>query len=275
MRQGIPETTMQQIFEDARSYLDNGSYFQSTSYDTNIFISDSDKYDIYHQFELFGRKILWINQVNQEVGGQTQPRMSRTIFKCDKENFDGHIIVNRLASLFCYVTHGAFINSRVTAGTSLPTPSTCQPAEKYLGLRISHSDIDTSIKILDLDNFTGKRWIALAHYRQANISNTPYYQVLSYWKILELRFNNNDSHINNFINNQYTQRSDIFHYMGEFTGTASRKIRLIRHSCAHFKLTGDETIQDPDNPDVFNEATKAVFVLRRLAENLIDDSTGW
>lgn len=275
MRQGIPETTMQQIFEDAHSYLGNGSYFQSTSYDTNLFISDSDNYDIYHRFELFNRKILWINQVTQEVGGETQTLMSRTIFKCDKNNFDGHIVAPRLASLLCYITHGTFINPRVTAGTALPTPSTCQPAEKFLGRRCNHEEIDMLITRMDLDNFTEKKWIALAHYRQATLSNTPYYQVLSYWKILELYFNNSSSNINQYIDEKYNSRQDLFHYMGEFSGTAAGTLRIIRHSCAHFKVNGEPTIQDPDNPDIFNEANKAVFVLRRLAESLIDSPTGW
>lgn len=275
MQQGVPLVTTQQIVDEAFPYLGRGSYFQTTAYDTHLFISDSDTYDIFHHFELFDRKILWINQVQQEVGGEVKTVMPRTIFQCDQNNFDGHIVAHRLASLLCYVTHGTFINPKLWVGIAHPAPSTSQPAEKYVSMHYGHDQINAAIQRLGIDTFTEKRWAALAHYRQATLAVTPYYQVLSYWKILELYFNNDRTAINNHINNLYTSRPDVFHYVGTFTGTASKKLRDIRNASAHFMLDGDTTVQDPDNPDIYNEVSKGIFVLRRLAEGLIDGSTGW
>lgn len=275
MQQGVPLVTAQQIVDEAFPYLGRGSYFQTTAYDTHLFISDSSQYDAFHHFELFGRKILWINQVQDEVSGEVRTIMPRTIFPCDQNNFDGHIVAHRLASLLCYVTHGTFINPRHWVGIAHPAPGTNQPAEKYVSMHYGHDQIDSAIQRLDIDTFTDKRWAAIAHYRQATLAETPYYQVLSYWKILELRFSNVRADINQYIDDLYASRPDVFHYVGTFTGAASQKLRDIRNASAHFMREGDTTIQDPDNPDIFNEVSKGIFVLRRIAEELIEEPTGW
>ncbi|HTE22128.1 MAG TPA: methylamine utilization protein MauJ [Candidatus Limnocylindria bacterium] len=275
MQKGLPTVTAQQIVDEAFPYLGRGSYFQTTAYDTHLFISGSDEYDIFHHFELFGRKILWVNQVQDEVMGELRAIMPRTIFQCDPNNFDGHIVAHRLASVLCYVTHGTFINPRHWVGIAHPAPGTSQPAEKYVSMHYGHDQIDMGIQRLDLDTFTEKRWAALAHYRQASLAVTPYYRVLSYWKVIELYFGNANTPMNTYINDLYASRPDIFHELGTFTGTASRKLRNIRHASAHFMLDGDTAIQDPDNPDVYNEVSNGLFALRRLAEGLIDRTTGW
>lgn len=142
-------------------------------------------------------------------------------------------------------------------------------------MHYGHEQIDNMIRHLDPDSFTEKKWAALAHYRQARLAETPYYQVLSYWKIIELYFNNVNTDMNTYINDFYTSRPDIFHELGEFSGTASRKLRSVRHKSAHFMLDGDTSIEDPDNPDVYNEVSKGIFSLRRLSEGLIERSSGW
>lgn len=275
MQQGLPIVTAQQIVDEAFPYLGSGSRFQTTAYSTNLFISDSNQYDAFHHFELFGRNILWINQVRDEVAGETVTIMPRTIFAYSDDGFDGHIIAHRFASLLCYATHGTYIHPKIWVGIAHPAPATNQPAEKYIGMHYGHDQIDTAIQRLDIDSFTDRRWAALAHYRQATLAETPYYQVLSYWKILELRFNNVRDDINQHINNLYASQPDVFHYVGTFTGAASQKIREIRNFSAHFMLDGDTIIQDPDNPDIFNEASKGIFVLRRITEALVDDPEGW
>jgi hypothetical protein len=275
MQQGVPHVTAQQIVDEAFPYLGRGSYFQTTAYDTHLFISGSDTYDPFHKFELFGRKILWINQVQDEVMGEMKTIMPRTIFPCSENDFDGHIVAHRLASLLCYVTQGTFINPRIWVGIAHPAPATNQPAEKYVHMHYGHEQIDAAINRLHMDTFTDKRWAALAHYRQATLAETPYYKVLSYWKILELYFNNVNPDMNTYINDLYASRPDIFHDLGSFTGTASRKLRSIRNKSAHFMLNGDTTIEDPDNPDIYNEVSKGLFSLRRLAEGLIERSAGW
>jgi hypothetical protein len=275
MQQGVPQVTAQQIVDEAFPYLGRGSYFQTTAYDTYLFISDSNQYDTFHHFELFDRRILWINQVQQEVMGEVKTVMPRTIFQCDQNNFDGHIVAHRLASVLCYVTHGTFINPKLWVGIAHPAPSTSQPAEKYVSMHYGHDQIDMAIEQLGIEAFTDKRWAALAHYRQAILAETPYYRVLSYWKIIELYFGNVNTAMNRYINDLYASRPDIFSALGTFTVTASRKLRNIRHTSAHFMLEGDTTIQDPDNPDVYNKVSEALFALRRLAEGLIDRDTGW
>jgi hypothetical protein len=275
MQQGAPLVTTQQIVDEAFPYLGRGSYFQTTAYDTHLLISDSSQYDIFHYFELFDRKILWINQVQQEVSGDIKTVMPRTIFQCNERDFDGHIVAHRFASLLCYVTQGTFINPRLWVGTAHPAPSTNQPAEKYIGRLCGHDEIDASIRRLRVDTFSERRWTALAHYRQATLAATPYYRVLSYWKILELYFNNVRVDINRHIDDLYVSRSDVFHYVGSFTGSPSQRLRDIRNSSAHFMLDGDTTIQDPDNPDIFNEVDKGIFVLKRIAEGLIEETSGW
>jgi hypothetical protein len=275
MHQGVPIVTAQQIVDEAFPYLGRGSYFQTTAYDTHLIISDSNQYDTFHHFELFDRKILWVNQGRDEVAGETKAIMPRTIFQCDQNNFDGHIVAHRLASLLCYVTRGTFINPRHWVGIAHPAPATSQPAEKYVSMLYGHDQIDNAIQRLRIDTFTEKRWAALAHYRQATLAATPYYRVLSYWKILELRFSNVRTDINQHIDDLYTSRPDVFHYVGSFTGPASQRLRDIRNASAHFMLDGDTTIQDPDNPDIFNEVDKGIFVLKRIAEGLVEETTDW
>lgn len=275
MQQGLPQVTIQQIVDEAFPYLERSSYYQTTAYDTHLFISGDNEYDLYHHFELFGRKILWINQVQQETMGEVRTVMPRTIFKCDNNDFDGHIVAHRFASLLCYATTNTYINPRLWVGTAHPAPSTNQPAEKYVHMHYGHEQIDNMIRHLDPDTFTEKKWAALAHYRQARLAETPYYQVLSYWKIIELYFNNVNTRMNAYINDFYASRPDIFHELGEFTGTASRKLRSIRHKSAHFMLDGNTSIEDPDNPDVYNEVSKGIFSLRRLSEGLIERNADW
>ncbi len=207
--------------------------------------------------------------------GEIKTVMPRTIFQCDQNNFDGHIVAHRLASLLCYVTHGTFINPRLWVGIAHPAPSTSQPSEKYVSMHYDHDQIDMVIQRLDIGTFTEKRWAALAHYRQATLAQTPYYRVLSYWKIIELHFGNVNTLMNTYINDFYAARPDIFHELGTFTGTASRKLRDTRNTSAHFMLEGDNIVQDPDNPDVYNKVSGALFGLRRLAEELIDREKGW
>jgi len=275
MQQCVPEVTTQQIVDEAFPYLGRGSYFQTTAYNTHLFISESDNYDLFHHFELFDRKILWINQIQQEVGGELRTVMPRTIFQCNPDNFDGHIVAHRLASILCYATHSTFINPKLWVGIAHPAPSTSQPAEQYVSMHYGHDQIDMAIQRLDIGSFTEKRWAAIAHYRQATLAETPYYRALSYWKIIELYFDNVNTTMNTYINDLYASRPDIFHELGAFRGTASRKLRSIRHASAHFMLDGDTTIQDPDNPDVYNKVSDGLFALRRLAEGLIDRTTGW
>lgn len=278
MRPSLPELTNQAAFDEGVSYFDwkpgMHTYFQATAYDTNIFISDSETYDFYHHFDLFDRKILWINSVSTEVGGETRAVMTRTIFPCSEESFDGHIVAHRFASLIGYVARGS-IHPRTWVGGALPVPNTTQPAEKYLGIRIAHDDIDAHISHLRISDFTEKRWIALAHYRQAMIALTPYYEVLSFWKILELYFNNDKPRMNTYINEQYQLRSDWFMALGDFSGTAARQLKEARHASAHFQFFGSNQIEDPDNPDLFNLVSNSLFALRRLTEKLIDNPNGW
>lgn len=130
MQQGLPQVTIQQIVDEAFPYLERSSYYQTTAYDTHLFISGNDEYDLYHHFELFDRKILWINQAQQETAGEVRTVIPRTIFKCDNNDFDGHIVAHRFASLLCYATTNTYINPRLWVGTAHPAPSTNQPAEK-------------------------------------------------------------------------------------------------------------------------------------------------
>ncbi len=275
MQQDVPIVTGQQIVDEAFPYLGRGSYFQTTAYDTFLIITASDTYDVFHHFELFDRKILWINQVRQELRGEVTPMMPRTIFPCSESDFDGHIVAHRFASVLCYATHTTFVDPRVWAGVAHPVAAVVQPAEKYVNMLYEHDQIDSAIQRLSLDTFTEKRWAALAHYRQATLAATPYYKVLSYWKILELYFNNLRADINSHIDGLYASQPDMFHYVGTFSGTASRRLRDIRNASAHFMLEGDTDIQDPDNPDIFNEVDKGIFALRRITEGLIDRTTGW
>lgn len=278
MRPSLPELTNQAAFEEGVGYFNwrpgVPSYFQATAYDTNIFISDGEDYDFYHHFELFDRKILWINSVSSEVGGEMRTIMARTVFPCNEEQFDGHIVAHRFASLIGYVARGP-IHPRIWVGGAFPVPNTTQPAEKYLGIRITHSDIDNHISRLHVSEFTEKRWIALAHYRQAMIALTPYYEVLSFWKILELYFNNNIPDMNSHINEQYRLRPDWFMALGDFTGTAARQLKEARHASAHFQFFGSNQFEDPDNPDLFNLVSNSLFALKRITENLIDHPAGW
>ena len=275
MQQGIPVVTGQQIFDKAIKYFGGGSMFQTTAYDTFLIITDSETYDIFHHFELFDRKILWINQAQQELRGEEMAMMPRTIFPYSESDFDGHIVAHRFASVLCYATHATFIDPRVWGGSRLPAATISQPAEKYTSMLYSHDQIDNAIQRINLEAFTEKRWAALAHYRQATLASTPYYKVLSYWKILELYFNNVRTDINSYIDGLYASNPDIFHYVGNFLGAASKRLRDIRNTSAHFMLEGDTEIQDPDNPDIFNEVDKGIFVLHRVTEGLIDGATGW
>lgn len=276
MQQGVPVVTGQQIVDEAHPYFGGGSYFQTTAYDTLLRLGgDFEVYDVFHHFELFNRKILWINQVQQEVAGDVKPLMSRTIFPCNEQAFDGHIVAHRFASVLCYATQGTFINPRVWVGTAHPAASVVQPAEKYVGMLYGHEQIDNAIQRLELNAFTDKKWAALAHYRQSTLAQTPYYQVLSYWKILELYFNNVRTDIDTYINDFYASRPDIFHELGTFTDTAAEELRNLRHASAHFMLRDSPTIEDPDNPDVYNTVNGGLLALRRLIEGLIDRTMGW
>ena len=98
---------------------------------------------------------------------------------------------------------------------------------------------------------------------------------MSYWKIIELYFGDVNTDMNAYINELYTSRPDIFHELGSFRGTASRQLRNIRNKSAHFMLEGDTTIEDPDNPDIYNEVSRGLFALRRLSEGLIERTEGW
>lgn len=274
MKQQLPVITPQKIFDKAVSFFGwkgVSSYYQTTAYDTTLLISESSNYDTYHEFKIFGRNVLWINQVRGCEDDSSL--MSRTIFECSEDDFDGHIVAHRLSSVLCYISN-APISPRVWAGIAQPAPCVVQSSERCLGVLMSHSQVDDAIARLRLEDFNEKKWIALAHNRQAHLAQTPYYTVLSHWKIIELYFDNNPSRMNAYINQFYTERPDLFYELEPIAETASRRLRDIRHSCAHFRLNGGVT-QDPDNPDLFNEVSKATFVLRRLAEGLIDMQEGW
>lgn len=274
MRQQLPIVTSQEISDKAVDYFawkGIPSYYQTTAYDTTLLISNNSSYDPFHEFELFGRKILWVNQVQDAI--DKDPLMPRTIFPCKKDAFDGHIVAHRLSSVLCFITK-APITPRLWSGIAQPFPSVVQPSEKYIGRLISHDDLEAYIQHLQFDTFTEKRWIALAHYRQANIAQTPYYTVLSYWKIVELFSDSRATKMKSYINQLYNTRPDLFHDLEPLESSAWEKLKSIRHACAHFRLEGDVT-QDPDNPDLFNEVSKAIFPLRRLAEELIEKHEGW
>ncbi len=76
--------------------------------------------------------------------------------------------------------------------------------------------------------------------------------------------------MNGFINEWYANRPDWFTALGQFNGTASRKLRSVRNLSAHFELTGGD-IADPDNPDLYNKADNTTFALKRMAEDLINN----
>ncbi len=278
MRPALPELSQQSAFEEGARYFDwkpgTRSYFQATAYDTNIFVSGGDDYDFFHHFDLFDRKILWINSVTSDVGGEPRTVMARTVFPCNENDFDGHIVAHRFASLVGYTARGA-IHPRIWVGGAYPVPNTTQPAEKYLGIRITPQDIDNHISRLDIASFTDKRWIALAHYRQAMLALTPYYEVLSFWKILELYFENNKPAMNAFINEQYRERPDWFDALGSLNMSAASKLKEVRHASAHFQFFGSNQIEDPDNPDLFNLVSNSLFAFKRITEKLIDSPSGW
>lgn len=254
--------------DEIQAYIGPGSYFQTTCYDTHLIIT-GDEWDPFHYFELFDRKILWINPSIQEVGGVEELMMPRTVFICPSDNdYDGGLVMNRFASLICFVTRGVNISASTHVGTGWPAAAAAQPQQLKTGMKYGHDTIDSLIASFLKPGVTEKRWIALAHFRQGKIAQTPYYRFLSNWKILELHFNDKDPKITKHLTSYFTTNTAKVSSLQLGSKSPADKMWDLRKMSAHFMLRGG-AIQDPDNPDLYNQADASANILEDVVVDLI------
>ncbi len=261
------------ITEEILKFIGPGKYYQTTAYDTSLIISSQDKYRPFHHFEIFKRKILWINPVlkDNHPSGQKLVLMARTVFLCDEKDYDGGVVMNRFASLLCYITRGTHIVAAVHAGCGVPAACVIQPQQMLTAVAYDPEQINNLISQFEPDEISDKKWIALAHFRQGVIANTPYFHYLSLWKILELYFNDNDKEVDEHINRFFEINPGKIDLLPEGEQSASKKLRDIRNMSAHFALRGGP-IQDPDNPDLYLKAESGIGTLQLIVRELIDNN---
>lgn len=267
------ELTQQAASQEVAKYIGKAGYYHCAAYDTTLIISD----EPFHHLDLFNRKILWINQVaNREHGNVVFA--ARAVIPCKSaDDFDGVLVMNKLATLLCYITHGQPTNPITWAGTGFAAAIVGQPRRLQGGMLYSHDQIDSLLSAMQPDKLSNEKWIALAHFRQGIAAQTPYFEFLSHWKILELRFNNDRPSIKSYVNSFLSQHPELTNKLHDpQTADAEDLLRRTRNSSAHFalfdKAAGDK-VQNPDDPNIYLPANADAGVLREIVEELLKDSS--
>lgn len=266
--------TQAEAAKEVQDFIGKQGYYHTATYDTAMFLSDDKGDDVFHHFELFGRKILWINAVNIGLKGSDldgEEINPRVVISCKSpEEFDGVLIMNKLASLLCFVLSGIPISSVNYSGTGFPAAAMVSELQTRPYTVVHHDALDALIAQADPDNIPEKKWIGMAHYRQGIIANSPYYTFLSYWKIIELYFDYKSPEISKYIDGVFKD-PELADKLHEAKKTPVAKLYSTRNRCAHFALTqssGNE-LQNPDDPDSYIIALMDAKPLKKVVEELL------
>lgn len=257
-----------------KKFIGKQDYYHTATYDTAMFLSDDKDDDVFHYFELFGRKILWINAVELGLkgtnldGDEINPR---AVIPCNSpEDFDGVLIMNKLASLLCFVMSGMPISPINYSATGFPSATMVSDLQTRPYTVVRHDALDALIARAEPDNIPERKWIGMAHYRQGIIANSPYYTFLSFWKIVELYFDYKSSEISKYLDKVFKDPR-LAGKLHEAMKTPTAKLYSTRNRCAHFALTqsGRNELQNPDDPDSYVIASMDARPLKEVVEELL------
>ena len=261
---GISERVVK---DKAIDYIGKGQYFHWAAFDTSLIIGSKQPF---YEFKIFERRILWINTV---IGDSPSKCLApRIVFKCSPKNPDGIKLTNQIASLFCYLTRGTAIAVVTCMGAGNLENIAMQPPQgRPYGLAYPQKEFSTILVNENPKEYSANKWVALAHYRQAVTSNTPYYEYLSYWKIIELRFDNNTESIKSYLGKFFEHHSQK---VKEVSGSCQNPIANLwatRGKVAHFAQLSnkDYIIQNPDDPDTYIDVFKNCKIMRCIVGKLL------
>jgi len=216
-------------------------------------------------FNFKGRTLRWINQTENRHAVLIIPVTDRNNDKEEYElamrflsrlAFDVDIPINIITSVGCPTRFVPMLHQPKRAGGIVYS------AEYKLKLPESSSN---------------KEDLAYAFYKEGLSSSSVYYSFLSFYKVIQLAFDENDSNIKKWVNSNLDHNKlrhpgaieRIRELQSQGKDVAVHLLSSGRIAIAHAKPRGIQAA-DPDNPDHRRRLTKDLSIVKRLARYVIE-----
>lgn len=227
--------------------------------DTDLYLGD-DK-DVYFDFE--DRKIRWING--------TRTLAPRIVVPSKSADFSDGILISK-KFLSALVREA---KTPIKEITNVGTPKRIVPILKQPrvmgGLGIDPRYLLTD----DTSKYSDKKWTALAYYKDGVNSNNEFYSFLSFYKLLQLAFDNDDRKVMDWIN------KNIDPVLASFDPKWKAEVLkpnmlpgnylygVGRNAAAHIEFEKGKTV-NPDKPEDYIRVRRDLPIIRELATKVLD-----
>lgn len=228
--------------------------------ETDLYLGDSN--EVY--FDFLDRKVRWIN------GTQTISPM--LVIPCKKGDFsDGIEIAKKFLSALVEE-----VQTPIVEITNVGSPTKLAPLLRQP--RVSGgAGFDPEYLITeDVNKYTDKKWIGLAYYKDGINSNNNFYSFLSFYKLIQLAFDNDDKKTMRWINDnaQYiTDRIDskwLVEVMKPGQKPGNYLYGVGRTAAAHIEYKKGQFV-NPDSPDDYMRVQQDLPIIRGLATKVLND----
>lgn len=228
--------------------------------ETDLYLGDSN--EVY--FEFLDRKIRWIN------GTQTISPM--LIIPCKKGDFSDGIEISKkfLSALIEEVQTPIIEITNVGSPTKL-APLLRQPRVSG-GISFDSEYLITE----DVSKYTDKKWIGLSYYKDGINANSKFYSFLSFYKLIQLAFDNDNDKVIKWINSntQYiNDRIDSNWLMENLTPgqlLGNYLYGVGRTAAAHIQYKKGQIV-NPDNPEDYMRVQRDLPIIRGFATKVLSD----
>ena len=247
---------MQAYFEASRGCV----YQYDVALQTDLFLGNLP--EVYFEFE--GRKVRWIN-------GTRFVYPVLTVWCIRDDGRDGEDIAKRFLSALSKEAKIGIVESTASGGPPRYYPFIRQP--RTLG----GIGLDPQYLLReDTRNYSARKWLALALYKEGTSSNSVYYSLLCFYKIIQLVFNERGPQIEQWIENNIdatlrrvddTWRAEVL-VAGETA--ASHLYQSGRNAVAHVGAGG--VAANPDDPDHYRRFDRDGRIVRELADLVFDQN---
>ncbi len=226
--------------------------------ETDLYLGDSN--EVY--FEFLDRKIRWIN------GTRTISPM--IIIPCKKGDFsDGIELAKKFLSALIEEVQVPIVEVTNVGSPTKLAPLLRQP--RVMG------DLGFDPEYLiteDVSKYSDKKWIGLAYYKDGINSNNKFYSFLSFYKLIQLAFDNDNDKVIQWINSnaQYINERVDSNWAkevlkpGQLLGNYLYGIG--RNAAAHIQYKKGQVV-NPDSPEDYMRIQKDLPIIRGLATKIL------
>jgi hypothetical protein len=213
--------------------------------------------EIYFKFE--GRTFRWVNGTIERKPTISVGYKDPNSHRAEDES------LNRLLSILVWDHREPIVKEDGVGGPKRPIPHIWAPR-----LNIGHR-IEPQYLPLDTSNFSRKRWLALALYKEGTNSKSVFYEFFSFWKIIEVAIKDKSARWD-WINKTVSKIGVEGKRVAEITKTNSNIAEYLDYSCrSAIAHVFHQPIVNPDDYADYIRISQDVRIVEDLARRAADE----